>query len=292
MIAQSLTYASNGSKRFYLGPLSISFAAHIVLLTVAIWSPTWWESESEYFPGVIDVQMVDLPGLETASAKKEVAAEEKAPVVEEEKEEMKEEASQETVPEIESEVKPEISVAKPKKKTKKALKYKTFKSNEVVKNALRRVEKKVDTQRPKPLENTIKRLRDKVAKEGRPGPAGSSDAKGDGGGKTGAFGRGTRKEIELIDLYRLEIAYEVNKNWAYAEQLSAGGNKMMASIAFKVMSDGSIVDIFFTDRSGNQYLDDSAYRAIVKSSPVKPHPEKLSRPYVEMGLRFTPEGVR
>ena len=42
----------------------------------------------------------------------------------------------------------------------------------------------------------------------------------------------------------------------------------------------------------NPYLDDSAYKAIVKSSPVKPHPPKLNRTYIEMGLRFTPEGLR
>jgi colicin import membrane protein len=66
----------------------------------------------------------------------------------------------------------------------------------------------------------------------------------------------------------------------------------MASIAFKVMPDGEVTDIFFTDRSGNAYLDDSAYKAIVKTSPVKPHPKGLLQPYIEMGLRFTPEGVR
>jgi colicin import membrane protein len=58
------------------------------------------------------------------------------------------------------------------------------------------------------------------------------------------------------------------------------------------MPDGKIVDIFFTDHSGNAYLDDSAYKAIVKTSPVKPFPAALSRAYIEMGLRFTPEGVR
>lgn len=84
----------------------------------------------------------------------------------------------------------------------------------------------------------------------------------------------------------------MNKNWAFAQQLASGTGNLVASIVFKVMPDGSIEDIFFTDRSGNSYLDDSAYKAIVKSSPVKPHPEGLARAYIEMGLRFTPEGVR
>ncbi len=287
MIANTLSYAAKSRSGPHFWPFAISFVAHFVLMAAVIWTPTW-ESEPSYLPSIVDVQMVDLSDLGAAPASKEVAPKETAPPVEEKKSE----AAEAPVLESESKVKPEVSVAKPRKQTKKALKYKTFKSKKVVKNALKRVEKKLDAQPPKPLEDTIKKLREKVAKEGRPGPAGDTTVKSDKVGKSGVFGRGTRKEIELIDLYRLEIAYAINKNWAYAEQLSGSGKKLMASIAFKVMPDGDIVDIFFTDRSGNQYLDDSAFKAIKKSSPVKPHPDKLSRPYVEMGLRFTPEGVR
>jgi len=188
--------------------------------------------------------------------------------------------------------KPEVSVAPVRKETKSSLKYKTFKSKKVLENALQRVEKKVDTLPPKPLEDTIKRLRDKVAKEGKPGTASEEMPDAKEMGKGIGFGRGSQKEIELIDLYRLEIAYAVQKNWAFAEQLASGGKQLMASIVFKVMPDGKIADIFFTDHSGNSYLDDSAYKAIVKTSPVKPYPEGLNRSYIEMGLRFTPEGVR
>ncbi|MBW2592274.1 MAG: TonB C-terminal domain-containing protein, partial [Deltaproteobacteria bacterium] len=63
------------------------------------------------------------------------------------------------------------------------------------------------------------------------------------------------------------------------------------SLVFKIMPDGEIRDIFFTDRSGNNYLDESAYNAIQKSNPVKGHPEGTRRSSVEMGLEFTPEGI-
>jgi colicin import membrane protein len=288
MIANNYSYAANARNRPYYGPFAVSIAVHLVLLVALVWTPTFWESDQGYLPNVVDVQMVDLSDVGKGPESKEVAPKEQAPPVEEKKEE----SPEAPVLESESKVKPEVSVAKPKKSTKKALKYKTFKSEKVVQNALKRVEKKLDSQTPKPLEDTIKRIREDVAKKGRPPGSGDSAAKSGKVGKSGAFGHGTRKEGELIDLYRLEIAYEINKNWAFAEQLSGGGKKLMASLAFKVMPDGTITDIFFTDRSGNQYLDDSAYRAIKKSSPVKPHPEKLSRAYVEMGLRFTPEGVR
>lgn len=288
MIAKSLSYAGNGQRQPFFWPASISLAAHLILFGIIIYCPTW-HSEPDFLPSVIDVQMVDLSDLGTVPASKEELPKEKAPVIEEKETEV----VKASVLKPQSEKKPEISVAAPpKKKSKSALKYKTFKSKKVLKNALERVEKKIDRSPPKPLEDTIKRLREKVTKEGRPGPAGDSAQKSDKAAKSGIYGRGSKKEIELVDLYRLEIAYAINKNWAFAEQLSGGGNKLMAVIAFKVMPDGEIKDIFFTDRSGNQYLDDSAYRAIVKSSPVRPHPDKLSRPYVEMGLRFTPEGVR
>lgn len=287
MIAPSMAYALKGRNHPLFWPFSISAAAHLLLLGLILFSPDW-KSEPTFIPTVVDVQMVDLKDIPAPTAQKKAPSKEKAPVVEEQATDQ----AEVSVQKVESKQAPEISVAPPRKKTKKALKYKTFKSKKVIQNALKRVEKKVDTQPPRPLEDTIKRLREKVAKEGKPAPGIEGAKPSDATGKTGVYGRGTQKEIELIDLYRLEIAYAINKNWAFSEQLSGGGDKLTASIAFKVMPDGEIVDIFFTDRSGNQYLDDSAYKAIVKSSPVKPHPAKLSLPYVPMGLRFTPEGVQ
>jgi colicin import membrane protein len=58
------------------------------------------------------------------------------------------------------------------------------------------------------------------------------------------------------------------------------------------MPNGEIKDLFFTDRSGNKHFDESAYRAVMKSNPVAPHPRGISEPFVQMGLRFTPEGIR
>mgnify|MGYP000302490203 CR=1 FL=1 len=97
---------------------------------------------------------------------------------------------------------------------------------------------------------------------------------------------------ELIDLYRLEIAFQIQKNWAFNEQLAGGDRSLVAAIVFKVMPDGEIRDVFFTDRSGNTYLDESAYKAIMKSNPVDSHPGGLVQPYVVMAIRFTPQGIR
>ena len=106
-----------------------------------------------------------------------------------------------------------------------------------------------------------------------------------------ANGANTRRVLKLIDIYRIEVAYQIQKNWAFSEQLAGTRNDLKTSLVFKVLPNGEIQDILFTDRSGNSYVDESAFRAIKKSSPVKPHPEGVRRNYVEVGLRFTPEGI-
>ena len=267
-------------------PFAVSLGVHVFMLALFIYTPQW-QSESSYIPSVIDVQMVDLQEMGQAP-KPTAQIEAEKPVVQAEPK--KAEPEPVAVPEP-SQVKPEISVAPKRKKTKTALKYKTFKSEEVKKKALERLKQKVETATPKPLQDRFKELREKVAKQGKPTPPGKPADANAKPGKSGILTRGSSKEIELIDLYRTEIAYAVNKNWAFANQLG-GGENLIVAIAFKVLPDGSIRDIFFTDRSGNPYLDDSAYKAIVKSSPVKPFPPGLGRKIVEMGLRFGPEGIR
>ena len=268
-------------------PFAVSLGAHVIMLALFIYSPQW-RSESSFIPSVIDVQMVDLQDI--GQAPKSTAAQEMDKVAVQ-PEIKKAEPAEVSVPEPDQ-AKPELSVAPKRKKTKTALKYKTFKSDEVKKKALERLKKQVETATPKPLQDRFKELREKVAKEGKPAPQGKTADVEAKPGKAGIFTRGSKQEIELIDLYRTEIAYAVNKNWAFANQLGSAEHLIVA-IAFKVLPDGSIKDIFYTDRSGNPYLDDSAYKAIVKTSPVKPFPPGLGgRTYVEMGLRFGPEGIR
>jgi colicin import membrane protein len=267
-------------------PFAVSLGAHAIMFALFIWSPQW-RSEPTYLPSIIDVQMVDLEDVGGAPKSKDVEAMEKAPVRPETKKAAPAEVS---VPKP-SPAKPEVSVAPKRKKTKKALKYKTFKSEKIKKKALERLKRQVESATPKPLQDRFKELREKVAKEGKPGPQGRTADAGAKTGKSGVFAQGSRREMEAIDLYRMEVAYTVNKNWAFADQLG-GGKKQVVSLVFKVLPDGSIEDIFFTDRSGNAYLDDSAYKAIVKSSPVKAFPPGLDRKFIEVGLRFGPEGVR
>jgi colicin import membrane protein len=88
------------------------------------------------------------------------------------------------------------------------------------------------------------------------------------------------------------VASQVERNWAFSSQLAGGDKNLKVGLVFKVMPNGEISDIRYTERSNNTYLDDSAYKAIVKSSPVAPHPPSVKAPYVTVAIRFTPEGLR
>jgi colicin import membrane protein len=293
MVGSFRTYLINNEQ----GPVTLAFLlsmlGHIILVVLIVWHPEF-TSESPFIPSVIDVQMVDVAEIPEAassaskSAKTQVStkqakAKEKPAPVDEKSPEVR----------TKDDKKAEVSIAKSPPKTKVAMKYKTFKPKRVLQKALENIEKQVEESPTRPLEDTIKRLREKVEK-GEKSDNASTESVPENikGARTGIFSKGSKQETELIDIYRTEIAYEIQKNWAYAEQLGGGEKNLVASIVIKVMPNGDITDIFFLDRSGNSYLDDSAYKAVVKSSPVRPHPPGLSRPYVELGLRFTPEGVQ
>lgn len=268
-------------------PLAISFCGHLILFALFFFSPSMG-SDVPYMPGIIDVQIVDVPLPKGGAPKKAPETRAPAPI----KEQTTPREIEPVAPKQPAEAKPEVSVAPKKPTTKTALKYKTLKSKEVLKSALKRLEQKVESEPDRQLEDTIKQLKEQVAKEDRPESAPTPQTEAGKGDKPGLFGRGSKQEAEAIDIYQLEVAYSINKNWAFSQQLAGGGADMMAWVTFKVMPDGTITDIAFTQRSGNAYLDDSAYKAIMKSSPVKPHPPGLARPYIVMGLRFTPKGVQ
>ena len=98
-------------------------------------------------------------------------------------------------------------------------------------------------------------------------------------------------QTEEIDKYRIEVAYAISKNWKLTN-LSELDKNIVTMLVLKVMPNGEIKDIFFIKRSGNKLLDDSAYKAIDKTNPTKPFPKSIVAPYIELGLRFGPKGVK
>ena len=262
-----------------------SLVCHLIVFAVLIFAPGYAKGRKPSL-SVINVSIVTLPAQgETSFPEKKDAVEARKPSVPEKK-----------APEISTKTTPE-PVKKPpesislnaKKKEKTSLKKKTFKTEKVVKSAIDRIEKKVDESRPDQIKQAIARLEKQVEKTG-PKDLKTQQNSG-GGGIPGGTGAGSKKALELIDIYRIEIAYRIQKNWAFSDQLAGGRTDLEAWVAIKVMQNGEIKDIWFDKRSGNSYFDAAAKNAIVKSNPLPPLPESYVRPYIEAGFHFTLSGI-
>jgi colicin import membrane protein len=280
----------------------ISLAIHLILFgSVVFWPAS--VPKPRFSPGSISVNLVSLPGPPSAAPAavsktpaKPVAAPKKevktAPI-----EEVVAIAPPRTLPEIKKPKKTVSLTPKPKKiLPKKSLKKKTQDRQKMIDQALTKVKKKVEKSETDSVSQALDRLKKKVeqteSSRVQAGSTGQTAAGAGGGGVPGTTGSGGQRRLELIDLYKIEIAFQVERNWAFSQQLAGEGQTLQVSLVFKVMSGGEIADIRFTERSGNSYLDESAYRAIVKANPVSPHPTGIRTPYVMMGVRFTPEGIR
>jgi colicin import membrane protein len=288
--------AESQSMGLYFG---ISLAIHLIFIgSVVFWPAS--APKPRFSPGSINVSLVSLPGPPSAApaavsrpAAKTVAAPKKevktAPI-----EEVVAIAPPKALPEIKKPKKTVSLKPKPKKiKPKKSLKKKTQDRQKMIDHALTNVKKKVKKSETDSVSQALDRLKKKVEQtESSRTQAGSAGQATAGAGTGGAAGSGGLRRLEIVDIYKIEVAYQVERNWAFSQQLAGDGQTLQASLVFKVMPDGEITDIRFTERSGNAYLDESAYRAIVKANPVSPHPTGIRTPYVTLGVRFTPEGIK
>lgn len=287
----------NRTLLFYGG---ISLLLHIVLMTVFIIMPALTPSR-RYIPSAVNVSLVSLPSLGDGAAK--APAPEK-PVVEStvpEKPAVLQEPAVKPVPVQPPPPPPkreaEVSTAptpKPETKKKESLKHKTFKPAEAIKGAVSKMEKKVEEPRPSKLEETLNRLKQQVEKEDRRRKADAGAGPGQSGtviGSPSGTGFSSGQFGSRVQVYQAEIAYQVQKNWVFSELMSGGRTDLMAVIVFKIRPNGEISDIWFDQRSGNAYLDESAYRAILKSSPLPPLPAGVFDGDYTVALRFTPKGI-
>ena len=295
------------SMLLYFG---ISLVIHLIFIGSVVFMPEA-APRPRLGQGAINVSLVSIPGppaaapaAETSAApvtqpaavpavipKKEVEQTPKAPVVET--------PPQKPLPVVPAPPKT-VSLAPEsiKPKVKKSLKKETIDHQKLIDQALTRVEKNVEASRPDSVRQAIESLKNKVARgeaaaASQPGAAANETIGAAGAGVPGGTGGGGgSRALEIIDLYKLEVAFQVERHWAFSQQLAGDGRALQASLVFKVLPGGEITDIRFTQKSGNSYLDDSAFKAIVKADPVSPHPQGIRVPYVTVGLRFTPEGLR
>ncbi len=321
--------SDNGARTTAL-MFAVSGVGHILFLLILILAPSQIPAK-RYTPSVINVSMVSVPvrGTGPKPAPPAVVPEAKASIPKapatrnpppkpadiqvsqpEKATPQPEKPVISTAPRNEPAKAPDIISMAPKKqkvKRKVSLKKKTFRSSQVIKRAIKRIEKKTVKSRPKTVSDAITKLKDEVeAVDETPAPsdpvdqaiAKLRDRVAAGAGRPGGRGGGGRpgliskKVLEQIDLYKLEIAYHIEKKWAFSEHLTGGRTDLEAVLVIKIMPNGEIRDIWFEKKSGNSYFDDSVYKAIKKSNPLPPLPKGYQRPFYNVGLVFTPSGLR
>jgi TolA protein len=66
--------------------------------------------------------------------------------------------------------------------------------------------------------------------------------------------------------------------------------QLEAVVNIRIAKTGKILNTSFEQRSGSAYFDRSVLRAIKKADPLPPLPVGFNEKYLELGIRFIPEG--
>jgi len=198
-----------GDKKEFALPFSFSVVAHILLMALFIFTSPG-TTRKLFLPSVIRVTMVTLP-----------TAAEPVPTVVGNRPSKGQKSKQ-------SHKKVDVSLAKrvvpesgAKPRVIKSLKRKTFKPSKVVESALTRIEKSVAEEQANAVAAAIDRLRSKV--KDQPGP---DSPRVDAEKQIGIPGKmkvDSEAVVEIIDIYRVEIAFQIQKNWAFSRSLAGGG---------------------------------------------------------------------
>lgn len=269
--------------RVFFSNFAVSLLCHLIFFVILIFAPGYATDRNPSL-SVINVSLVTLPSQNNAPLPAKVKTQ---TVVE--KKDQKTTISSKAVPKTDQKSPESISLKPKKKKVKRSLKKKTFKTDKVVKSAISRIKKEVEDSRPDEVNKAIARLKDQVEKTGPPSP--SKQQKTKETGPPGGSATGSKKDLELMDIYMIEIQYRIQKNWSFTAQLAGGRTDLEAWPAIKVMPNGEIKDVWFDKRSGNSYFDEQAKKAILKSNPLPPLPKGYWRPYFEVGFHFTASGL-
>jgi colicin import membrane protein len=153
--------------------------------------------------------------------------------------------------------------------TKKETKPKTTPS-QLIDSAIAKIEKKVKADDRNHVEKAISELGKKVG--------GGNDSRSGLAGGQGVIGIPLR-------IYQMEVENRIKGNWSYAVAVKEL-KKMQAIVVVKVKENGTILESWFKERSGDMFFDQSVLKAIEKSNPLPPFPEGYIKSYDEIEINF------
>ncbi|MBW1895738.1 MAG: TonB family protein [Deltaproteobacteria bacterium] len=262
-------------SRILVGMIGLSVLCHLIFFSGVLFVP-YFRSSKSYIPSAVEVDLVSLPqsGPRPSTGVKPVPppkVEKKEAIKPAEKVKPPPEVKQKPVQTKSEEV---VSVAPKKVEVKKSVKHKTYDASKAIKSAIAKIEKEAPKSRQSSVQRAIDKFKQDV--EGKDGVVMQGRA-GQGAGK---------KALDLLDIYNAEIWHQIQKNWAFSEEMARGLRDLEATIVVKIMKEGEIRDIWFERRSGNSYFDDSALKAVKKADPLPPLPKGYTGSYYEVGFRF------
>ncbi|WP_286817776.1 cell envelope integrity protein TolA [Desulfobacter sp. UBA2225] len=249
------------------------------------------------------------PVVEKESAKEEPVVEKEPPKEEPvvEKESPKEE------PVVEKESPKEELVLKKKKQAEEVKKKKL---EQDLAKAQKEQAEKLEKQNQTQLRNALDRMKASVASRGN-GAQGTNSggnraagASGIGSGSgVGASGVGSGwgagpsgvdpsglgsgggiGEAGPLTLYQMVIKSAIEQNWVFNDAMAGINKNLEVRIFIKILKSGDIRDISFETRSGNNYLDESAKKAIQRANPLPELPKGMTS--YELVLGFSPQGLK
>ncbi|MDJ0666619.1 MAG: TonB family protein [Desulfobacterales bacterium] len=265
--------------RSFIFMLGVSALCHFLLLGMFYVVPSAFERPFRAGPRAINVDLVSLPAPGTPQPAAKAPAPTPPP-----KPEPPSAKPEPVPPPPPPEVKKEqVSIAPPQKKPKvvKSLKKKTIPKKTTAVKVTRPAPKEKKPRRAETVSSAIEAMKKTVAGQEQARAAAGAQGTGTGGGV-----------MDRIRNYQYDVGLSVGQNFAFPQQLARSAQGIATLITFRVLPSGEITDVEIYESSGNKQLDEAAYRAVLKSNPVKPHPEGITRPYIEVGLRCTPSGVQ
>lgn len=97
-------------------------------------------------------------------------------------------------------------------------------------------------------------------------------------------GNGTPTNLRFRAYYG-RIITQIKSSWVVPEGVTSKVS-LITVIRIKIAPNGEIEQSWIKERSGNDYYDQSALRAIRKANPLSPLPDELSDPPLEVGINF------
>lgn len=262
---------------------------HLLLIILLVGVPSFSSPKRTYFSSAYMVKLVDTPkrkgaGVKISHVGKKQAG--KGVGIKTSKEKAKKTSKKKKTKEKESST---LSI-KDKKKESGTLQVSREKqmargTEGAFSLALNKIRNRVEERRKK---EEVAKIREKIAEE-------ESEEGGEGGEFTvgpGGIppGKGIVADLPLnYRLYYQFIEQKIKNNWnlALPRGVIEDMRGMEVVLSIIVRSDGEISKVSFEKKTGNVYLDDSAFRAVKKSSPLPPFSEyNIREPFFETGIIF------